>query len=326
MKPKAGMLANEIINFPEQGPLSSKKISVIIPLYNHARYIAAALGSVLAQTSAADEIILIDDGSSDNGFAIAEQVLVKTPNVTLLRQENAGAHNTINRAISISHGDYIAVLNSDDLFVPSKIERCRRIISEIQDIDLITGDISFIKNDCRKPKKEIKWIQEAHAFLGETNLPQLSLLYRNFVATTSNMVFSRSLWEASHGFQPLRYCHDLDFLMFAYTNRNVFIDFGHDHIFYRQHDNNTIKENDQKVDIEVAAVIAYTLKTRGSALFSQALDINDLKAFQKMLADRNISDLIMFFITILEKFKTRSELYEYATDPSRFDMLKNALR
>lgn len=325
MKPETGMLDNEIVNISNNGALSSKKISVIIPLYNHACYIAATLESVLAQTSPVDEIILIDDGSSDNGFSVAQEVLAKTRNVTLLQQENADAYNTINRAISISQGDYLAVLNSDDLFTPQKIERCRRIINEIKDINLIAGDISYITDDGRKPKKAIKWIKEAYSFLGETGLPQLSLLYRNFVSTTSNMVFSRSLWESSGGFQPLRYCHDLDFLMFAHQNKKIFLDFGYCHVLYRQHKNNTIKENDQKVDIEIAAILAYTLKTYGTDLFTEALDAKSLKAFQKLLSYKKMSDLILFFITISDKFQNRTGLYKYATDPSRLTMLRNAL-
>lgn len=161
---------------------------------------------------------------------------------------------------------------------------------------------------------------------GETGLPWFSLLYRNFVSTTSNMVFSRSLWESSGGFQPLRYCHDFDFLMFAYQNKSIFLDFGYCHVLYRQHKNNKIKENDQKVDIEMAAILAYTLKTQGRNLFSETLDDKNLKAFEKLFAYRNASNLILSFMTISDKFKNRSELYEYATDPSRPTMLRNVFK
>lgn len=322
---KVGILAGEKRSVPSAGALSSKSISAIIPLYNHARYINSGLQSILTQTCPVDEIVLIDDGSSDNGFSVAQEMLAQIPNVILLRQENAGAHNTLNRAIQISSGEYLAVLNSDDMFAPNKIERCRRILAEAPSAGLISGDVGFMDNANKPYKKMSNWMKQANLFLDETGLPQLSLLFRMFVFTTSNMVFSRQLWEASNGFQPLRYCHDLDFLMFAYANTDVFLDRGHQHVLYRRHGCNTIKENAQKVDIEVAAVIAQTLKTNGAALFSEELNGNDLKAFQRMLARRKMSDLVLFFTAIAQKFKTRSELYEYATDPSRLNMLRNGL-
>lgn len=321
-----GMLAGKKLHIPSTGPLSDAFISVVIPLYNHARYIKATLESVLTQSSTVNEIILIDDGSSDDGFSIAQQILAKTPNAILIRQENAGAHNTLNRAIEMSRGDYVAVLNSDDLFSPNKIERCRRVLAQLPSVGLIAGDVDFIDNDGKPYKKMKNWMNQAHQFLQETNLPQLSLLFKMFVFTTSNMVFSRKFWEASNGFQPLRYCHDLDFMMYAYTNTEVFLDRGHKHIYYRRHDTNTIKENQQKVDIEVAAIIAHTLKTSGTALFSDELSAKDLRAFQDMLARRKMSDLVLFFMAIGQKFKTRSELYTYATAPNHLSMLRKTLR
>lgn len=320
------MLAEKQLQPTPTKPLSNASISVIIPLYNHARYIKAALESVLAQTSAVNEIILIDDGSSDNGFSIAQEVLAKTPNAILLQQENADAYNAMNRAISISQGDYLAVLNSDDMFTPEKIERCRGILARQPEIGMITGDIRFVDSNGKAYRRMNNWMQQAHLFLEKTGLPQLSQINRNFAFTTSNMVFSRKLWEASGGFQKLRYCHDFDFLMFAYSNGKVFTDLGHDHVIYRRHKSNTVKENATKVDIEVAAIIAHTLKTYGPKLFSSILGEADLAAFRQALRRRNMSDLILFFITISQNFKTRAQLYEYATDPSRLTMLRNALR
>ncbi|WP_297367733.1 glycosyltransferase family A protein [Acidocella sp.] len=307
------------------GALSQATISVIIPLYNHARYIAAALNSVLSQTSPADEIVLIDDGSSDDGFAIAEKILAHTPNTILVRQDNAGAHHTLNRAISMSHGAYLAVLNSDDMFMPKKIEHCRRILADMADTDLITGDIAFMNSNGKRIGTMNGWMKNAHSFLDKTNLAQLAQLYRHFSFTTSNMVFSRALWAASGGFQNLRYCHDLDFLMFAYSTGKVYLDRGTEHILYRRHQSNTIAENAQKVDIEVAAIMAHTFRTCGASLLSPSLTQNDIKAFRALLARRKLSDLVLFFMTIAPHFKNRAALYDYATDPRHFPLFQDYL-
>jgi glycosyltransferase involved in cell wall biosynthesis len=291
-------------------------ISVVVPLYNHARYIEAALDSVLSQTSPADEIILIDDGSKDNGFVLAQQMLAKVPHATLHKQENAGAHNTINRAIGISRSEYIAVLNSDDIFAPTKLERVRAIVQDRPGVGLIAGRPGIMDDNGVRQNAgvAIDWLGRAANFLEDTGLPQLALLNENFVATTSNMVFSRALWDAAGGFQPLRYCHDLDFLMFAYAQSSVFLDREHEHIVYRVHESNTIKEDLSKVRVEIAAVIAQALFASGPRLFSAGLAEQDLAAFLTFLRNKQLTELLCFFQTILSTFPTRAAFYEYAGD------------
>ncbi|MDR6388369.1 glycosyltransferase family 2 protein [Paraburkholderia phenoliruptrix] len=297
-------------------PHTTPTISVVVPLYNHARYIQAALDSVLSQTSPADEIILIDDGSKDNGFELAQQMLAKVPHAKFHKQENAGAHNTINRAIGISRSEYVAVLNSDDVFAPTKLERVRAIVHDRPGVGLIAGKPGIMDDNSVRQNSgvAIDWLGRAANFLNETGLPQLALLNENFVATTSNMVFTRALWEAAGGFQPLRYCHDLDFLMFAYAQSSVFLDREHEHIVYRVHENNTIKEDLSKVRVEIAAVIAQALFASGPRLFSAGIDGRDLSAFLTFLSNKQLTEVICFFQTVLPAFPTRAAFYEYAAD------------
>ncbi|MBJ7445726.1 MAG: glycosyltransferase family 2 protein, partial [Sphingobium sp.] len=73
--------------------MSRKSLSVIIPLYNHEKYIGETLSSVLNQNVKPDEIIVLDDGSSDDGWRIAQQMLADFPGGRVERQANQGAHN-----------------------------------------------------------------------------------------------------------------------------------------------------------------------------------------------------------------------------------------
>ncbi|MGF6371285.1 glycosyltransferase involved in cell wall biosynthesis [Paraburkholderia sp. RAU6.4a] len=297
--------------------MSEPSISVVIPLYNHARYIEKALMSVLEQTSEASEVILIDDGSTDSGFEVAERVLSKQPRVRVFKQENAGAHNTINRAIGISNSEYVAVLNSDDLFTAGKLQRCRELLAERHGADLIVGGVGIMDDDGAKQRHgvAIDWLKRSRAFLDRSGLQQLSLLNENYVATTSNMVFSRKLWEAAGGFQPLRYCHDLDFLMFAYESGSVIMDLEHEHIVYRVHERNTIKEDLAKVRVEIAAVIANALFQSGARLFSPALGAQDLEAFVEFLRNKQMSELLVFLQAARSAFPTRTAYYEHVLQP-----------
>lgn len=294
-------------------------ISVVVPLYNHGRYIKSALESVLEQTSPADEIILIDDGSTDNGFDIAERVLARTPRARAFRQENAGAHNTINRAIGISRSQYIAVLNSDDLFAPKKLERCRELLTQRGAADLIAGGVGIMDDEGVKQRGgvTVDWLARSRSFLDKYGLPQLSLVNENYVATTSNMVFSRRLWEAAGGFQPLRYCHDLDFLMFAFEFGSVILDFDEEHIVYRVHQRNTIKEDLSRVRVEIAAVLAEALHQSGPRLLSPEFGERDVEAFTDVLKNKQMSDMLCFFQTIRPAFATRTAFYDCATGDKR---------
>ena len=145
----------------------SSSITVVIPLYNHAPYIETALDSVLRQTSPADEIILVDDGSTDDGAARAERMLAAVPKARVIRQRNSGADATINRLIEIAASDFIAVLNSDDVFAPGKLARCRELIALRPQTDFICGRIGIIdENGVRQTGGvAVDWLARAEEFL-----------------------------------------------------------------------------------------------------------------------------------------------------------------
>jgi glycosyltransferase involved in cell wall biosynthesis len=93
-------------------------VSVIVPVYNGERYLAQAIESILAQTLPPIEIIVIDDGSSDNSSGIAQEF---GQPVRCLRQKNQGISAARNRGIELSSGQYLAFLDADDLWLPDKL-------------------------------------------------------------------------------------------------------------------------------------------------------------------------------------------------------------
>ena len=98
----------------EQHPL----VSVIIPVYNGARYLRAALESVFAQTYRPFEVIVVDDGSIDDSGVIAQSF----SDVSLMRQENQGVAAARNHGIEAAQGDFLAFLDQDDLWTPEKLK------------------------------------------------------------------------------------------------------------------------------------------------------------------------------------------------------------
>ena len=93
-------------------------IAAIIPLYNGARFIRTALDSVLAQTRKADEIIVVDDGSSDSGAAIVKAMQHAHPEIVLLSKSNGGQGSARNTGVAHARSDLIAFLDQDDAWYP----------------------------------------------------------------------------------------------------------------------------------------------------------------------------------------------------------------
>lgn len=294
-------------------------ISVVVPLYQHAPYIAAALRSVLAQTAPAQEILVIDDGSRDGGAEVAERTLRGVTPARVLRQPNCGAAATLDAAVGQAASDWIAVLNSDDLFAPEKLALCQRAMAADPAAALIVGGIALIDAAGRTLTSGVAadWLARAQDFAARTAHPPLALLNENFVATTSNMVFTRALWRRLGGFAPLRYCHDLDFLLRAFADARVTIDTAAPHVLYRVHAANTIGEDVRGVRVELAAVIAEALHTLGPRLLP-ADDTAGFAAFRAFLRNKALSDLVLYFTALRGRFAGAHDFYRHVTaEPQR---------
>lgn len=98
----------------------SPRVSVLIPSYNHARFLPATLQSVFDQTYTDYEIVVVDDGSTDGSVELLRSY---GDRIRLFTQQNRGTYPTLNRCVAESRGEYLAILNSDDLWAPTKLEK-----------------------------------------------------------------------------------------------------------------------------------------------------------------------------------------------------------
>jgi glycosyltransferase involved in cell wall biosynthesis len=117
-----------------QNPL---EISVVIPAYNNGPHIHRSIDSVLAQTASPLEIIVVDDGSTDN---TSELVKCYGEKVRYICQENAGASAARNAGIDAAVGDWIAFLDADDEWLPMKLETQLNLLKKHPDLDWMTGN------------------------------------------------------------------------------------------------------------------------------------------------------------------------------------------
>ena len=118
-------------------------VSVVLPVYNHERYVGDAIRSVLAQDIPPLELIVIDDGSTDQSASAARQAMkARRSGATFFARENRGAAATLNQAVQLARGDFIQPLNSDDLPGPGRLSAMLRCVAE-------TGaELAFSAVDC----------------------------------------------------------------------------------------------------------------------------------------------------------------------------------
>ncbi len=123
------------------------RFSVIVPLYNKGPYLSKALASVIAQTFRDFELIVVDDGSTDDSFKVAQYILKDADVIhQLIRQENAGVSTARNNGVMAASGDYICFLDADDWWAPSFLERMNWLIHEYPDAGIYGTNYYVVKN------------------------------------------------------------------------------------------------------------------------------------------------------------------------------------
>ncbi|MFJ1300402.1 glycosyltransferase [Pseudomonadota bacterium AL_CKDN230030165-1A_HGKHYDSX7] len=196
---------------------ASPLVSVIIPSYNHDRFLQEAIDSVLTQTDIALELIIVDDGSRDDSWALIERASANDPRVRAFAQTNQGAHAAINAGLRAARGDYIAILNSDDRFHPGRLSQLVALARE--GYDFIATGLRLI-DQSSQPIPDAPWLDEYRRMRQAASQRGTweALLERNFTVSTSNFFFSRALLQAIGPIRPLRYNMDWDWAIRAYLH------------------------------------------------------------------------------------------------------------
>ena len=113
------------------------KISIVVPVYNSATFLPETIDSVLNQTFQNWELILVNDGSTDNSKEICESYMIKDSRIKVLNKENGGQGSARNLGVSKSYGDLIAFLDADDIWTSNKLEHQLSILNKDSEIDII---------------------------------------------------------------------------------------------------------------------------------------------------------------------------------------------
>ena len=175
------------------------KFSVIIPLYNKAPYVAKAIGSVLSQTFTDYELIVVNDGSTDNSATIAAQALIGHPNSMLIQQENAGVSAARNNGVAASKGEYLCFLDADDWWDPTFLEEMEKLVEEFPEAGIYGSNYTIVNE--RKHKTRIARIGVEDGFeKGYINYCQVYAKTMNMPLWTGSVCIPRTIFEKMGGF------------------------------------------------------------------------------------------------------------------------------
>jgi len=279
--------------------MSRSRISVVIPLYNHEKYIETALESVLRQSVPAAEIIVVDDGSTDASADKVRALAEKNKQIIFWSQPNQGAPYTLNACIHRATGEFVSILNSDDIYCPTRLEECLKVIEQHPEVSAVATGLTFIDADSAALSNP--WYEDGKSFYKQAQDLSLALINSNFFVTTSNLFVRKALFEEIGYFAPLRYTHDLDFFLrlLAWSKGVHFFD--QPLLHYRIHRANTIQEDDIKVQVERAAVVAFFLYSAWSNRVRDSKDWHGYIAKLTQITDRQaLGALLFYFLDYLE--------------------------
>jgi glycosyltransferase involved in cell wall biosynthesis len=237
----------------------AEDLCVVIPSYNHRPYIVAALDSVLAQSLRPREIRIIDDGSDDGSAELVRSLARDDLGIFVETRENRGAQATINQGIAATRCPIVAVMNSDDRWHPLRIEELIGHVRREGGADVVFSRLRLIGPRHRREHKR-NWYERGVADYNAGSPLWLALMFCNFFFTTSNLIARREKFMEIGGFGPLRYCHDLDYMLKAMSVGQI-VQFDQRTLCdYRVHARNTIDEDVEKVLFEEAWIIVKTLR------------------------------------------------------------------
>lgn len=206
------------------------KISIIIPLYNKAPYIQKALDSVLAQTYTDWELIIVNDGSTDNSQQVVEDYLQSTicngrngsqSSIQLISQPNSGVSVARNNGVAMAKGEYIAFLDADDWWAPTFLESMLLLVKQYPDAGIYGCNYWYVKTG----KTHVAICGDSIMDSGYVNYPKMYLECGAMPLTSISVLIPKRIFDEGLKF-PINVKLGEDFLTWskiALSNKVAFL-------------------------------------------------------------------------------------------------------
>jgi len=184
------------------------RVSVTIPVYNAERFISETIESVISQTYTDWEIVAVDDGSKDGSLEILRAFEKRLPEkIRVFSKKNSGVALARNTGIEGSKGEYIALLDHDDLWMPGKLERQVKLLDSNKEIGLVYSDAYLFRERESRTRTAFSTLKPFRGRVFD------KLLWENFIVV-STAVIRREAFNKVGMFDPkYRICEDYDLFL-----------------------------------------------------------------------------------------------------------------
>lgn len=194
--------------------MKNKLVSIIVPAYNVEKYITETIDSIINQTYANIEIIIVNDGSSDTTPNIIDLYAKKDSRIKVIHQENKGLSGARNTGLLTATGEYLCIFDADDIMVTNKIERQVNFLEMNHDIDIVYSNlIHFFDGQKKEYVLDIKKISRS---------PYRELLEGNFINPNTILMKSHVFLTCGTFDESLRSAEDWDYFLTIARNNFIF--------------------------------------------------------------------------------------------------------
>ncbi len=287
-----------------------KLVSVIIPIYNTAQYLSKCLDSILLQTYSNIEVILINDGSTDDSLIICQDYLKKNPRFRLINKCNTGQSDSRYIGFKASSGEYIYCVDSDDYIEPNAIQTL------VDGLESTQADIYFCRfrlvdennREISKSKKYNKRIIE-----GKRHIINDALLAKDIKASLCIKLCKRKLWEAAYNKEVLKVQYNEDYLFtFLFSCYSEKVGFSNE-VIYNALQRHTSVSRQPRPQVITSHEIYFPIIEEKLKKFN-IYDLEETSFFRGY--SKNIYYSLFIIVTYVESYKSFLEFYNLIDEQS----------
>ena len=291
----------------EKKPMTSEKISIIVPVYNAENYLRRCIDSILEQTYTNFELLLINDGSTDGSAKILEEVKESDSRIRVVHKKNEGVSATRNLGLKLVTGDYITFIDSDDFVDKLYLEVLYKSLTE-NDADIASGNFASFNEERQAflffttDETYFEKVYSPQEWLDQENNPRHNLFLT--VIFTPFKLYKRELWENIE--YPVGRVREDDAIIHKLYLRCQRISFVNSAIyFYSQHEDSLSKTVMQK---DIATMIS-NAEERIALMAAMNYDISEhVKSYHKRLEKCLEDALNAGQIALAKEIKVKLEL------------------
>lgn len=297
----------------EKKPMTSEKISIIVPVYNAENYLRRCIDSIFEQTYTNFELLLINDGSTDGSAKILEEVKESDSRIRVVHKKNEGVSATRNLGLKLATGDYITFIDSDDFVDKLYLDVLYKSLTE-NDADIASGNFASFNEERQTflffttEETYFEKVYSPREWLDQENNPRHNLFLT--VIFTPFKLYKRELWEDIE--YPVGRVREDDAIIHKLYLRCQRISFVNSAIyFYSQHEDSLSKTVMQK---DIATMIS-NAEERIALMAAMNYDISEhIKSYYKRLEKCLEDALNAGQIALAKDIKVKLNLLEKGRD------------